>query len=162
MGIFDWMIPEGERCPLSPFEVTKRAKNIPKILEWSRNKHLVVSGPEIFGTHHIFINDSLKHVIVLLKADKTTHVIMGTPTGAEEWRKYDREVKLELSEEMKEGTIDWKIYQDYVLYRGLGLPPKRNPEPYWGQVIKVEEFKDEINDDWISSEIMNLFKGSQE
>jgi len=147
------------KIPISPFEVIRRMKEVPKILEWSRKKHLIVSGPEFWGTHHIYIGTSLKHCVFLLKADLTTHVLIGNVVKAEEWRKYDKDFKLLLSEKLKKHSLEWKIYQDIVLYKGKSLPPKKIPEePYWGKVISAEEFSNGITDEWIVSTIKEYYK----
>ena len=44
-----------EKIPISPSEMIKRIKDVPKILEWSKKKHLTISGPDFWGTHHMFI-----------------------------------------------------------------------------------------------------------
>ena len=78
----------------------------------------MVSGPEFWGTHHIYIDDSLKHTVICLKADFTSHVFIGVPNGATEWRKYDKDVKLSDSKTLSNKSLEWKIYQDIVLYKG--------------------------------------------
>jgi len=147
-----------KKIPITPFEVIRRIKDIPKILEWSRKKHLTVSGPEFWGIHHIYIDNFLKHVIFCLKADLTTHVFIGIPTGAKEWKKYDKNVRLLFSKQLSDDSLEWKIYKDIVLYKGKRLPPKEIPaEPYWGEVVGVETFNDDINDQWIVSKIKELY-----
>jgi len=159
MGIFDWMKPEGERCPLSSFEVIRRAKDMPAMLRWAMNKHLIVKGPEIWGIHHVFIDSLLNHVVVCLKEDKTTHVFMGIPVGANEWRKYDKGGSLELSKRLDGNVLEWKMYEDYVLYKGTMLPPKDiSGEPYWGKVVNIMESFEQLNDEWIVSKIKELYK----
>jgi hypothetical protein len=148
----------GKKCPISPYEVIRRMKDVPKILEWSRKKHLTVAGPGFFGTHHIYIDNELDHAVFLLKADLTTHVFIGIPTGAGEWRKYDKSIKLLFSRPLSDESLQWKIYQDVVLYRGGMLQPGVIPEePYCGNVMRVETFNDNINDQWIVSEIKKLY-----
>lgn len=147
-----------ERIPITPFEVIKRMKDVPKLLEWSRKKHLIASGPWFWGIHHIFIDDSLTHAIFCLKGDLTSHIYIGVPTGAKEWRKYDKDVKISLSKQLEGDVLEWKIYKDIVLYKGKMLPPKEIPEePYCGKVVKIEVFEDDINDRWIASKIKELF-----
>lgn len=144
--------------PISPFEIMKRTKDIPKILKWSKNKHLTISGPSFWGPHHIFINDSLKHIIFCLKADFTTYVFIGNAVKAQCWRKYDRDFSLVLEKKLNNDSLEWKIYKDIVLYKGKMLPPKSNSvEPYWGKVESVEEFSDKMNDKWIVSKIKELY-----
>ncbi len=139
-----------KKIPITPFEIIRRIKDVPETLKWSRRKHLMISGPEFWGIHHIYIDNSLKHVIFCLKADFTTHVFIGIPTGAEEWRKYDKDDNLLLSKHLNNDSLEWKIYKDLVLYKGKMLPPKMIPEePYWGKVVKVETFNDDVNDQWI-------------
>lgn len=147
-----------KKCPISPYEVIRRMKDIPKILEWSKKKHLTVSGTDFFGIHHIYIDNELNHTVFLPKADLTTHVFIGIPTGAKEWRKYDESVKLLFSKLLDTDSLEWKIYQDVVLYRGRLLPPKEIPEePYCGEVVRVETFDDDIRGEWIVSEIKRLY-----
>jgi len=156
-GVFE-TISEDKEMPIIPLAIIKRMKHVPKIIEWSRRKHLTISGPKFWGIYHIFINESLKHVILLPKADLTTHVLIGTPTEAREYRKYDKEGKLIFSKRVDGNAFKWKIYKDYILYRGHGLPPKEIPEePYVGKVMKVEAFNDDINDQWIVSKIKELY-----
>ncbi len=146
--------------PITPAEVIKRMIDIPKILDWSRNKHMIVSGPEFWGIHHIFIDKHLKHVVICLKSDYTAHTFIGNPVRASEWRKYDKDQKVILNKTFDEKVLEWKIYKDLVLYRGETLPPKEiQAEPYWGEVVGVEDFDDEINDDWLIYEIRKLFRG---
>jgi len=148
-----------KKIPISPWEVIKRIPEIPKVMEWSKKKHLWVSGPEFFGVHHIYIDKNLKHVVILLKADLTTHVFIGNPTYAEEWRKYDEKQNILLSKIYPPDGLEWKIYKDIVLYKGKTLPPKDVPEePYSGKVVKVDDFNDDINDEWIVSQIKELYK----
>jgi len=45
-----------KKIPITPFEIINRMKDVPEILKWSRRKHLMISGPEFWGTHHIDIN----------------------------------------------------------------------------------------------------------
>jgi hypothetical protein len=147
-----------KKIPITPFEVFKRIKDIPKILDWSKKKHLTVSGPEFFGIHHIYIDNFLKHAIFCLKADLTTHVFIGILIRANEWRKYDKNLELLFSKQLSNNSLEWKIYKDIVLYRGRMLPPKRIPaEPYWGEVVAVETFNGDINDQWIVSKIRELY-----
>ncbi|MCK4816868.1 hypothetical protein KA005_13950 [bacterium] len=148
-----------EKVPLSPWEIIKRTKDVPKILNWSRNKHLLVSGPEFWGVHHIFIDSALKHCVFVLKADLTTHIFIGNPVKAQEWKKYNENFCLALSKKLKVPSLKWKIYQDYVLYKGTMLPPKQiSEEPYFGKVIQVEEFTNQtINDEWIVKKIKELY-----
>ena len=144
------------KIPITPFEIIRRTKDMPKILEWLERKHLIVSGPEFWGIHHVYIDNSLKHVALCLKADLTTHVFIGNPTRAEEWRKYDKDVNLLLSKELGSDSLEWKMYKDIALYKGKMLPPKEiSEEPYWGKVVEVEAFSDNINDPWIVSKIKN-------
>lgn len=147
-----------KKCPISPFEVIRRIPDIPRILEWSRKKHLTVSGPEFWGIHHIYIDDDLDHAVFCLKADLTTHVFIGIPTEAKEWRKYDENVNLLFSKPLGNESLQWKIYEDVVLYRGRMLSPKSIPEePYCGEVVRVETFIDDITDEWIVCEIKKLY-----
>ena len=149
----------GGKFPITPFEITRRIKDIPRILEWSKKKHLMVSGPEFWGTHHIYIDDSLKHTVICLKADFTSHVFIGVPNGATEWRKYDKDVKLSDSKTLSNKSLEWKIYQDIVLYKGNMLPPQKiTEEPYWGEVVKVETFDEDIDDEWIVSQIREFYE----
>ncbi|MFH1598296.1 MAG: hypothetical protein ABIB97_04490 [Patescibacteria group bacterium] len=150
------------KIPISPAEVIKRTKNIPKILEWSKKKRLTISGPEFWGTHYIYINNSLKHVIFCLKADLTTHVFIGDPIRARVWEKYDKNLKKLLSKKLDKDSLKWKVYKDCVLYRGNILPPKDIPaEPYYGKVVKVDEFDNDMNENWVVSEIAELFKAKR-
>ena len=143
---------------LSPAEIFKRTKDVPDILKWSRNKHLLISGPNFWGIHHVFIDNSLKHCFFMLKMDSTTHVFIGDPIKAKEWRKYDENFALVLSKQLEKSTLEWKIYKDCVLYRGTMLPPKEIAgEPYWGRVTNVEEFANQIiNDQWIIEKLREL------
>lgn len=147
------------KVPLSSWEIIKRTKNIPKTLKWLRNKHLVVSNPEFWGTHHIFIGDDLTHYIFLLKTDRTTHLFIGNPMEAQKWRKYDGNINLVLSEELKAHSLEWKLYKDYILYKGTMLPSKDIPEePYFGKIIQVEELPEiNITDNWLIEKIKELY-----
>jgi len=150
---------ESMKIPITPWEVIKRIPDIPEIIEWSKRKCLSVFGPEFFGGHFIYIDKNLKHILILLKSDFTTHVFIGNPTYAEEWRIYDDKQTILLSEIYTSDAFEWKIYKDIVLYKGKLLPPKDIPEePYFGKVIKVEDFNDDINDEWIVSQIKELYK----
>jgi len=147
-----------QKIPLTPEDIIRRAPNVPEVMEWSRRKHLIISGPEFWGTHHIYITDDLKHIIFCLKADYTTHVFIGTPTQAQQWRRYHENIELHFSKSLEESVLEWKIYQDYVLYRGKMLPPKKNPEePYWGEVIDVKTWEGKFSDDWIEITIKYLY-----
>jgi len=147
-----------KKMPITPSDIIRRTKDVPEILKWSRKKHLIVSGPEFWGTHHIYIDNSLKHTIFCLKVDLTTHVFIGIPTGAKEWRKYDKDGNLLLSKQLNDDSLEWKIYKDKVLYKGKMLPPKEIPEePYWGEIVVAETFNDDINDQWIVSKIKELY-----
>ena len=147
-----------KKIPITPFEIIRRVKEIPETLKWSRRKHLIISGPVFWGVHHIYIDNSLEHTIFCLKEDLTTHVFIGIPTGAKKWRKYDKNVNLLLSEQLNDDSLEWKIYKDIILYKGKMLPPKEFPEePYWGEVIKVDTFDEDINDQWISYKIKELY-----
>jgi hypothetical protein len=150
-----------KKISITPFEVIKRIKDIPKILEWSKKRYLTVSGPEFWGIHHIYIDNFLKHAIFCLKADLTTHVFISIPIGAKEWRKYDKDVNLLFSKQLNDDFLKWKIYKDIVLYKGKMSPPKEIPEePYRGEVIGVETFNNDINDigdQWIISKIKELY-----
>jgi len=147
-----------KKIPITPFELIKRINDVPQTLEWSKNKHLTISGPKFWGTHHIYIDNSLKHVMFCPKTDLTTHVFIGTLTEAVEWKKYNEDTKQTLSKQLDAGSLEWKIYKDLILYRGKILPPKETPaEPYWGKVIGVEPFNHKINDEWIVSTIQELY-----
>jgi hypothetical protein len=150
---------EGEQIPITPYDVMARTKNMREILEWSRNKHLVVKGPPFYGVHHIYIDGSLKHLVILLKDDLTTHVFIGIPTHAEEWRKYDNSFNLLFKKPLSEKSFEWKVYKDLVLYKDKMLPPKTpSGEPYWGKVIAAEEWNGSISDKWIVSKIKQLYQ----
>lgn len=100
----------------------------------------------------------MKHAIFCLKEDLTTHVFIGIPVRANEWRKYGKNLELLFSKQLNNNSLEWKIYKDIVLYRGRMLPPKRIPaEPCWGEVVAVETFNDDINDQWIVSKIRELY-----
>jgi hypothetical protein len=147
-----------QEIPITPEEVNRRIPDVPEILEWSRKKHLIIDGPEFWGIHHIFIADDLKHIIFCLKADYTTHVYIGIPTHAQEWRKYNEEIEMEISKSLNQDELEWKIYHDYVLYRGKMLPPKEIPEePYWGKVIDVRTWEQKLSDNWIGATIKYLY-----
>ena len=147
-----------KKCPLSPFEIMWRLKDITRVLDWSKKKHLTVSGPEFFGINHIYIDNDLDYAVFLPKGDLTMHVFIGTLTKAEEWRKYDQNVKLLFSKPLSDDYLKWTIYQDVVLYRGRMLTPKpRTQKPYCGEIVRVEIFNDDINDEWIVSEIKRLY-----
>lgn len=148
-----------KKISITPHEVVKRIKDIPKILEWSKRKHLIVHGPEFCGLHHIYIDNNLKHVVLLLKTDLTTHVFIGTPTVAKEWRKYNKEVNMLFSRNLNPDDFEWKIYKDIILYKGKLLPPKKIlAEPYFGEIVKVEDFNNDVNDKWIVSQMKELYK----
>lgn len=153
-----WFTIMNEKCPITPFEIIKRMPSVPKILVWSKSKHIIVSSPKLWGIHHIFIDSNLKHIIFLPKKDKTTHIFIGTPTEANEWRKYDKNNNLLFSKQLDSYALEWKIYKDYVLYKGQILPPKEmEEEPYWGKVIKVTDFDKIINEQWIVTKIEELY-----
>lgn len=100
----------------------------------------------------------MKHTLFCLKADLTTHIFIGIPTEAKEWRKYDKDINLLFSRQLNKDALEWKIYKDIVLYKGKMLPPKEIPEePYWGEVVKVEIFNDDVNDQWMVSKIKELY-----
>jgi hypothetical protein len=40
---------QSKKIPLSPDDLIRRMKDVPKIIEWSRKKHLIVEGPELGG-----------------------------------------------------------------------------------------------------------------
>ena len=144
--------------PISPLEMIKRTSKMTKILEWCRRKHLTISGPEFWGTHHIFITDKLKHVIICLKSDFTTHVFLGDQVKAVEYRKYEKNFDISFSNQLEKDSLEWKIYHDYVLYRGNALPPKDiKGEPYWGEVVQFEEFNQDITDEWLVNKIQGLY-----
>ena len=148
----------GKKIPITPSDIIRRMKDVPEILEWSKRKRLSVFGPEFFGGHQIYIDKNLKHVVILLKSDFTTHVFVGNPTCAEEWRKYDEKQNILLSQIYPSDAFEWKIYKDIVLYKGKSLPPKDIPEePYFGKILKVEDFNDDINDEWIVAQIKELY-----
>jgi len=150
---------ESIKIPITPWEVIKRIPDTPETMEWSKRKHLLVSGPEFFGVHYIYIDKNLKYVVILLKSDFTTHVFIGNLICAKEWRRYDEKQNILLSQIYPSDAFEWKIYKDIVLYKGKLLPPKDIPEePYFGKVIKVEDFNDDINDEWIVSQIKELYK----
>jgi hypothetical protein len=93
-----------------------------------------------------------------LKSDRTTHVYIGIPVAANEWRKYDAKNQLLFTKKLEEGLLEWKIYQDYILYRGKMLPPKKVPEePYWGEVIYVKNWDGKFSEDWIKTTIRYLY-----
>ena len=147
-----------ESIPITPFEMMKRMKDVPEILEWSRNKHLTVSGPEFFGIHHIYIDNYLKHAIFCPKSDLTLDVFVGTPTEAREWKKYNKHANLLFSKQLNNDSLEWKIYKDIVLYKGKILPIEEIFEKsYQGRIIKVEAFNKNINDQWIVSKVKELY-----
>lgn len=147
-----------KKIPITPDEVVRRMKDIPEILEWSKNKHLTVSGPEFWRVHHIFIDKHLKHVVICLKSDFTSHIFMGDSVHANNWRKYDKDQNIILSKSLEDKALEWKIYKDIILYRGQSLPPKEvQEEPYWGEVVAVDDFDDDVNDIWLVSTIIKLF-----
>lgn len=148
-----------KKLPLSPWEIIKRTKDAPNILKWLRNKHLVVSGPEFWGVHHIFIDEELKHFIICLKSDYTTHIFSGNSINAQDWEKYDENFCVVISKKLKTPSLKWKIYHDYVLYKGTMLPPKQiSEEPYFGKVIQVEEFTNQtIDNEWIVEKLKELY-----
>ena len=81
------------------------------------------------------------------------------PNGATEWRKYDKDVKLSDSKTLSNKSLEWKIYQDIVLYKGNMLPPQKiTEEPYWGEIVKVETFSGDIDDEWLVSQIRELYE----
>ena len=150
---------EGEKIPITPYEVMARTKNMREILEWAMNKHLTVNGPPFYGVHHIYIDGSLKHLLILLKDDLTSHVLLGIPTHAEEWRKYDNNFNLLFRKPLSENSFEWKVYKDIVLYRGKMQPPNaQSGEPYWGKVIAVEKWQGSFSDKWIVSKIKELYQ----
>jgi hypothetical protein len=147
-----------KKIPITPNEMIRRAQDIPEIMTWSRKKHLIVEGPEFWGIHHIYVADNLKQVVFCLKSDLTTHVFIGIPTHAEEWRRYHENVELHFSKPLEKDALQWAIYKDYVLYRGKMLPPKDiQEEPYWGEVIDVKSWEGEISDEWIITTIKYLY-----
>ena len=144
--------------PITPFDMILRMKDIPEILQWSKKKHLVVSGPSFWGVHHIFIDENLCHVIICLKDDRTSHVFIGNESNAKKWRKYDKHYDLLFEQNLDDGVLEWKIYKDIVLYKGKMLPPKEiSAEPYYGALIDYEEFTEEISDSMIVRHIRDLF-----
>ncbi|NQU06433.1 MAG: hypothetical protein HQ568_10100 [Calditrichaeota bacterium] len=121
--------------PITPHEIIRRTKNMVQILEELRGSHLIVSGPEFFGDHHVYVDSELVHVIFAPKADFTTHVFIGDAVRAKEWRKYDKDHACILTKSLKKKSFEWKMYNDIVLYKGKMLPPKPMfAEPYFGLV----------------------------
>lgn len=123
-------------------------------------KHLTINGPDFLGLHHIYITENLKHVIIIPKKDFTTDVFIGDVARAKEWRKYDPKQNILFSQVYDDyEAFEWKIYKDIILYKGNSLPPKDIPEePYWGKVLETEIFDNNINDEWIVSQIRKLYK----
>jgi len=147
-----------DQIPITPYEIISRMKDIPEILKWSMRKHLIVSGPYFWGIHHIYIDDNLRHVVICLKDDRTSHVFIGDESNAMKWRKYDDHFNLLFENDLDDGSLEWKIYKDLVLYKGNMLPPKEIPEePYWGTLIGDEEFDKEMSDSMIVKTIHDLF-----
>ena len=147
-----------EELPITPYEIIERIKDAPQLLEWSKNKHFTISGPYFWGTHHLFIDGNLKHVLILLKDDLTTHVFVGHPTGANIWEKYDKNLNILFSKTISNDSVEWKFYRDIALYKGKLLPPKENgDEPYWGWVINTERYEGHLNTNSIKKLIRKLY-----
>jgi hypothetical protein len=147
------------KCPISPREIIRRLKDIPEILEWSKNKYLEVEELTHMGLHHIYIDEYLKHTVFLLKSDLTSHVFIGDPLNAHEWRKYDKDYNIVVQKKMNEKDLQWKVYKDYILYKGYFFDPNYSSQtPHWGRIVQVEPFKEEITDQWIIKELKHLFQ----
>jgi len=149
-----------KKIPITPAEIIRRMKDVPEIMKWSQNKHLVVEGPWFWGIHHVYVANDFKQILICLKEDLTTHVFIGIPTHAEEWRRYHKDAVLHFSKRYEDDDIlQWKIYKDYVLYRGRMLPPNEpQGEPYWGEVIKVESWDGNFSDEWLVSTIKHHYE----
>jgi len=126
------------KIPISPAEVVKRTANMQEILESLRSQQLIVKGPHFFGTHSFYVDNDLKHAVLLPKADLTTHVFIGDPIHAEEWRTYDENGNMVRQQGCEPEDLEWKVYTDVVLYKGKALPSKAAPEPYWGEVVEIK------------------------
>lgn len=139
------------------FQEAKRKREVTEaeILKWPKNKHLVVSGADSEDIHHIYIDDS-KYAIFCPKVDLlTTDVFIGTPTGAKEWRRYDGNGNLLFSKKLNDDFLEWEIYEDIILYQGKIL--SRKGIPYLGEVVEVETFNENIDDQWIVSKIREIY-----
>lgn len=147
------------KCPISPREIVRRLKDVPEILEWSKNKHLEIHEYTSMGIHHLYIDSKLQHVLILLKSDLTAHVFIGDPMRAHEWRKYDDNYNSVIQKKTEENDLQWKVYKDYIIYRGVFFDPKFPPrDPHWGKVTKVESFNEEITDVWLRNKLKDLME----
>ncbi|MGC9372984.1 MAG: hypothetical protein ACP5DY_06650 [Thermovirgaceae bacterium] len=144
------------RPPITPDEISARAARLDRFIEWSRGKRLLVFDPPFWGFHDIFVDEDLRYAMVSLKETGEAFVFTGDSKGARRVRKYSPGALPESEESLDAGTLEWIIYDDFVVYYGPFLPVSRSPY-YVGKVASVFPFKKAITDEWEREVIPVLF-----
>jgi hypothetical protein len=125
-------------------------------VKWSRAKGLVVYGPEMFGHHFIYVDRNFKVAILLPKNDKTLHVLIGNPTQAKKWIKYNSEGDQVFDKNLNGNEYQWKINRKGVRYRGTALKP--SGPGHKGKVMSSSEFIELIDQKWIVNKKNRIYQ----
>lgn len=125
-------------------------------IKWSQSKVIIVSGPNIFGQHSIFVDPKFNVAIFLPKDDKTLHIFVGDIFNAKRWIKCDSKGNKIKDENPPKEAFQWKIKPKKICYRGTGFPS--NKKVYFGKVISSKNFSQVIDEKWLDIKIKEYIK----
>lgn len=134
------------------WRIIKTRQNV----KWSRAKGLVIYGPEMFGHHFIYVDKSFKVAVILPKSDETLHILIGDPTQANHWIKYDSEGNEVFDKNLSGDEYQWKINRKEVRYRGTSLKP--SGPGHKGKVMNNSKFTGSIDQEWIVNKKNKMYQ----
>jgi len=123
---------------------------------WSQAKKIEVVGPDFFGRYSIYVDHKSNVAIFLPKSNKTLHIFIGDIFRANRWIICDITGLKVIDKTPPKETYQWKINSKDIWYRGTGLPPGKSG--YRGEVLSLEDFIDEINDEWLDIKIKEYMR----
>lgn len=145
-----------KEAPLSPGEMAERASNYRYYLDWSRGKRILVFDPPFWGFHDMFVDQDLNHSVLCLKHDGSAFAFHGDERGASMMEKFGPGPEKTSEEVLEPGMIEWRVYDDYIIYNGPFFPIARSPL-YFGKVVASFPFEKTIALEWTLPAIKDLF-----
>jgi hypothetical protein len=125
-------------------------------VKWSRAKGLVIYGPKMFGHHFIYVDKEYKVAVILPKSDETLHILIGNPTEANRWIKYDSDGNEAFDRNLSGNEYQWKINKKEVRYRGNSLEP--SGPGHKGKVMNYSNFGELISQQWIKKKKNKMYQ----
>jgi hypothetical protein len=125
-----------------------------KKVNWSYGKKIVVTGPEFFGTYHIYVDVIGNTAVFIPLPDGTLQIFSGDIADARRSIKFNKKRKKVSSDALPDRHFIWVIHPKEFEFKCKDFGPRH----FCGKVISSEIFLEAITDDWIDAQALKYFQ----